>query len=224
MTAAWAAPPPGVVLAGAADGTRGEITLMATAFSVEDRFDGSGLQGGMLRAEVGLDDRIGVTLGVAHDRYDNGWLPHAAIHGLVVDQEHFRLGLHAQGGSWLHLNPSDEGQDVSTVGAGWSMQAGGDRVVFDIARTPVKIDVVQTEWGVYWEPWRGDVQETGLTVHLNDHHALRAGVLTYVPILTYGYTRGPLVVRATAGASRFLDMDYNAFGLQVGWTGQAWGA
>ena len=223
ISAALAAPPPGLVLPGAADADRGDLTVVGSAFRVEDGWDGSQVRGGSLQVHADVDDRLSVALGVAHDRYDNGWIPSLSVRGLVVDQEHVRMGLHVHGGAWLKRNASDVWDDTSSLGIGWSLAAGGDRVVFDIARTPVAVTLYENDFGAYWEPWRGPVQEIGLTVQANDHHGLRIGVLSWVPVASYRYGRDGWHLQVAAGATRSFDMDYTLVGAQIGWSGNVWG-
>lgn len=201
---------------------RGELTIVGLGVHVDD-VDGGRLQGGGVVATWALDDRLGVTLGGVYDVSDHGLLPWASVHGLVVDRPHVRAGLHGNVGAWWRYNASDDGQDQAVVGFGWSLQAGGGPVWVDLARTPGRLTFEEGRDVGDPDAWRGHIQEAGVRVTFAEQHSVRVGLLSWVPVLSYRYTRGPMFVQASAGANRVEWASYDVVGLQVGWTGSVRG-
>lgn len=196
-----AATPSGALLVGAAPGNDGEVVVMAGGFAVERPDSGARLRGGMVEGHIDLHDRATVTIGVAGDVFDSGVLPHFGVRTLAVNQEHVRFGFHLQSGAWYKLSEYDQDDDRTGVGVGWVLEAGGDRVLVDFARTPLAVHSFESSWdgSRYWEPTRGDVQEAGISVLVGDAHRARVGVLGITPVASYTYDAGRWFVRVAGG-------------------------
>jgi len=208
---ASAAVPSGAFLVGAAPGTDGEVTLAATGFTTQAVTRGPRFEGGLLEAHVDLHERATLTVGMAYDHFDLGVLPHLGVRGLIVNQEHVRFGFHMQSGAWLKLSEYDEYDDSTGAGVGWALQAGGDRVVFDIARTTLSVRSFESTWdgSRYWEPTRGQFQEIGVSFYIGEHHTARVGTLGFTPVGSYTYDGGAWFVKVLGGWGP--DIDQNVY-------------
>ena len=207
ISAAWAAVPSGAFLVGAAPGADGTVTVMGSGFTVTEPDSGARFEGGLLEGHVDLHDRATLTVGLGYDAYDRGVLPHFAVRTLAVNRDHVRFGFHLQSGGWLKLSESDAYDDRTGAGVGWALEAGGDRLLFDVARTTLSVQSWESSWDGdrYWEPMRGEFQEMGLSVLPADGHRVRLGLLGFTPVASYTYDHGPWFLRVLGGYGPEID-------------------